>query len=324
MVPRSPADIPAAPADHDRDAAALDVHPEVEPGGHLHDFERLGRAPYQLILAGCDSGMAAPVGADELLGLVSSLLPLGTAGIIASGIMSATFVNVGASVTTDRADGTLTRLAGTPMFVAQGDADQVAELVGHLLDNALDAIGRAGRVSVRVLAQRPDDAEPADIDHATVSNGGALSVGGVQHVVHLVTESTAPDEWYVTTPDGGGRCWRCHWVDIADSAKVMKTFEEHRPARVIHLAAQAGVRDSLENPKSYVHSNIVGSVAGTAAGVRQAADLARVELLAEQKRLVEAAAILAAFPDSSSANSFALSNCPAIAYDVAPKSRLWL
>ena len=38
-----------------------------------------------------------------------------TAGIIASGIMSATFVNVGASVAADRADGTLTRLAGTPM-----------------------------------------------------------------------------------------------------------------------------------------------------------------------------------------------------------------
>ena len=50
----------------------------------VHDFERLGRAPYQLILAGCDSGVAAPVGADELLGLVSSLIPLGAAGIVAS------------------------------------------------------------------------------------------------------------------------------------------------------------------------------------------------------------------------------------------------
>jgi CHAT domain-containing protein len=50
----------------------------------VHDFERLGRAPYQLILAGCDSAVAAPVGADELLGLVSSLIPLGAAGIVAS------------------------------------------------------------------------------------------------------------------------------------------------------------------------------------------------------------------------------------------------
>ena len=50
----------------------------------VHDFERLGRAPYQLVLAGCDSGVAAAVGADELLGLVSSLVPLGAAGIVAS------------------------------------------------------------------------------------------------------------------------------------------------------------------------------------------------------------------------------------------------
>jgi CHAT domain-containing protein len=50
----------------------------------VHDFERLGRAPYQLVLANCDSGVAAPVGADELLGLVSSLVPLGAAGIVAS------------------------------------------------------------------------------------------------------------------------------------------------------------------------------------------------------------------------------------------------
>jgi tetratricopeptide (TPR) repeat protein len=50
----------------------------------VYDFEQLGRAPYRLVLSSCDSGVLAPAGADELLGLVSSLLPLGTAGIIAS------------------------------------------------------------------------------------------------------------------------------------------------------------------------------------------------------------------------------------------------
>ena len=50
----------------------------------VHDFERLGRAPYRLVLSSCDSGVAAPVGADELLGLVSSLVPLGATGIVAS------------------------------------------------------------------------------------------------------------------------------------------------------------------------------------------------------------------------------------------------
>jgi tetratricopeptide (TPR) repeat protein len=50
----------------------------------VYDFEQLHRAPYRLVLPSCDSGVLAPAGADELLGLVSSLLPLGTAGIAAA------------------------------------------------------------------------------------------------------------------------------------------------------------------------------------------------------------------------------------------------
>jgi tetratricopeptide (TPR) repeat protein len=50
----------------------------------VYDFERLRRAPYRMILPACDSGLLAPAGADELLGLASSLAPLGTAGIVAS------------------------------------------------------------------------------------------------------------------------------------------------------------------------------------------------------------------------------------------------
>jgi tetratricopeptide (TPR) repeat protein len=50
----------------------------------VYDFERLQRAPYRLVLSSCDSGVPVPAGTDELLGLVSSLLPLGTAGIIAA------------------------------------------------------------------------------------------------------------------------------------------------------------------------------------------------------------------------------------------------
>lgn len=50
----------------------------------VHDFELLHRAPYRLILPACDSGLLAPTGANELLGLASSLMPLGTVGIVAS------------------------------------------------------------------------------------------------------------------------------------------------------------------------------------------------------------------------------------------------
>ena len=50
----------------------------------VYDFEQLDRAPYRLVLSSCDSGVLAPTGANELLGLVSSLLPLGTAGVVAA------------------------------------------------------------------------------------------------------------------------------------------------------------------------------------------------------------------------------------------------
>ena len=53
-------------------------------------------------------------------------------------------------------------------------------------------------------------------------------------------------------------CWRFLKVNIDDPKKIDKIFEEYQPNIVINLAAQAGVRYSLENPMSYIESNIVG------------------------------------------------------------------
>ena len=47
-------------------------------------------------------------------------------------------------------------------------------------------------------------------------------------------------------------------MDIADREAMEKLFAEHKFPRVIHLAAQAGVRYSLQNPHAYIQSNIVG------------------------------------------------------------------
>ena len=47
-------------------------------------------------------------------------------------------------------------------------------------------------------------------------------------------------------------------LDLADHANMATLFSSHRPERVVHLAAQAGVRYSLTNPHSYVESNLVG------------------------------------------------------------------
>jgi UDP-glucuronate 4-epimerase len=47
-------------------------------------------------------------------------------------------------------------------------------------------------------------------------------------------------------------------VDIHDRAAVTRAFAEHRPQRVVNLAAQAGVRYSIENPMAYVDTNLTG------------------------------------------------------------------
>jgi len=49
-------------------------------------------------------------------------------------------------------------------------------------------------------------------------------------------------------------------LDLTDRAGLEALFEQVKPRAVIHLAAQAGVRYSLENPQAYVDSNLTGFV----------------------------------------------------------------
>ena len=46
--------------------------------------------------------------------------------------------------------------------------------------------------------------------------------------------------------------------DISDKAIITTIFEEYKPNIVVNLAAQAGVRYSIENPDVYIQSNIIG------------------------------------------------------------------
>ena len=46
--------------------------------------------------------------------------------------------------------------------------------------------------------------------------------------------------------------------DIEDKELVAETFKKHKPNRVVNLAAQAGVRYSLENPYAYIDANVLG------------------------------------------------------------------
>ncbi|MDB3975696.1 NAD-dependent epimerase [Candidatus Pelagibacter sp.] len=47
-------------------------------------------------------------------------------------------------------------------------------------------------------------------------------------------------------------------IDLSDNKNLNKVFKNHKIQKVINLAAQAGVRYSMENPLAYINSNIVG------------------------------------------------------------------
>jgi UDP-glucuronate 4-epimerase len=58
----------------------------------------------------------------------------------------------------------------------------------------------------------------------------------------------------------GHAAFRFVKLDLADAAAVAALFARERFQRVVHLAAQAGVRYSLENPAAYVQSNVTGTL----------------------------------------------------------------
>lgn len=52
--------------------------------------------------------------------------------------------------------------------------------------------------------------------------------------------------------------FRFEKLSLADRAATQDAFARHRPTHVVHLAAQAGVRYSIEHPETYIDSNLVG------------------------------------------------------------------
>jgi UDP-glucuronate 4-epimerase len=54
--------------------------------------------------------------------------------------------------------------------------------------------------------------------------------------------------------------FRFHRLDVADTDAIDRLFSSEPPRRVVHLAAQAGVRYSLTNPHIYARANLAGFV----------------------------------------------------------------
>lgn len=105
----------------------------------------------------------------------------------------------------------------------------------------------------------------------------ALVTGGAGFIGYHLTKRLLADGWIVTIVDGmtnyydprlkrrrvemlrASNGFSAHEIMLEDMGALTRAFEEAAPDVVIHLAAQAGVRYSLENPRAYVDANLVGS-----------------------------------------------------------------
>jgi UDP-glucuronate 4-epimerase len=105
----------------------------------------------------------------------------------------------------------------------------------------------------------------------------ALVTGGAGFIGYHLARRLLADGWIVTSIDGmtsyydpalkrrriellqRSNAFSAHEVMLEDMPMLTDSYAAAEPDVVIHLAAQAGVRYSIENPRAYVDANLVGS-----------------------------------------------------------------
>lgn len=113
-----------------------------------------------------------------------------------------------------------------------------------------------------------------DINHSTILVTGAAGFIGSNVVMRLLREypeaqivgvdnlndyyDVSLKEWRLSQIEQLSGAWTFAKMDIADKAAVEELFGKYQFDIVVNLAAQAGVRYSIENPNAYVQSNIIG------------------------------------------------------------------
>ncbi|KKC34558.1 SDR family NAD(P)-dependent oxidoreductase [Devosia psychrophila] len=104
-----------------------------------------------------------------------------------------------------------------------------------------------------------------------------LITGGAGFIGFNLAKRMLADGWQVTSVDGmtpyydvtlkhrrhamlaKSNSFKAHEIMLEDFDAMSQTFAEASPDVVVHLAAQAGVRYSLENPRAYIEANLIGT-----------------------------------------------------------------
>jgi len=83
-----------------------------------------------------------------------------------------------------------------------------------------------------------------------------MAVAGVDNYDPFYDRARKADNWAHAAAAGA---LHLHEADVADAGAMAAVFEHERPTGVIHLAARAGVRPSLADPRGYALTNVVGT-----------------------------------------------------------------
>jgi UDP-glucuronate 4-epimerase len=83
---------------------------------------------------------------------------------------------------------------------------------------------------------------------------------GIDNLNDYYTPVLKRDRLAVVQSHANAQLFQFIEMDCADDAAMDRLFAEHKFDRVVHLAAQAGVRYSIENPRAYVQANLVGFI----------------------------------------------------------------
>ncbi|MBO4801925.1 MAG: NAD-dependent epimerase/dehydratase family protein [Bacteroidaceae bacterium] len=119
--------------------------------------------------------------------------------------------------------------------------------------------GFIGSNLVKRLLKDLKDATIVGVDNMNAYYDVSLKKYRLQEIEQLASLPTAPSS-DATVPDGSpsGNTWSFVRGDIADKALIDRLFAENHFDVVVNLAAQAGVRYSIENPDAYIQSNMIG------------------------------------------------------------------
>lgn len=117
--------------------------------------------------------------------------------------------------------------------------------------------GTAGFIGMHtVLRLLERGHEVVGLDNLCPGNGPALKRARLAHTGIDAAQALAADSRTAVTGTLEG--YRFYHLDLTDGEALEDLFRAERPEIVIQLAAQAGVRYSIENPRAYISANVTG------------------------------------------------------------------